>query len=1087
LLITNSNVCHFTFQDHQITSLNKDRNLVYSFDSQISTDEWCKVDAAKSSKFEEQGNVSPFLTPQYIKENFMDIKYAEGNYENVNSWQLIYVARRKLIGNVCNVFHGRIYFDAKRMQLMLVLVSDKSFRKLTHFNEDLQFKLLKAGGAIDSAFTFAEKVRVLISEFKCKPQLFIAGESLAGCLAQIIAFAVKFCYIDEFGKVWFSNEQGLRSNPRTLVFNSPSAQQIISRFTNNDSGEVYAQLDINKFNLSNRAASEGGNNLLNEPDDDVETAGASGMQLKPNNSQRSISKSCLLPEELEALQVLPLYALVNKDLKIEIPDFTIEENSITLYNDASPEEFIPKVRALVENNRADFQIASILVQQKFNNMILSKRRILVDQFENNDFKLSEEVLSMVNGWCSGSKICGLVKDVDKVLFAQLLQNTIPNLFYLAASDFVQLNIQDSLFNGVLVLIDDICQHSSKQLQTNIDQIPQTKAKIIYLVAREADGSDYCQAAPQLKHLNQESQDTLRKTKLQFMGNEMEAEKLFGELIGDHTISEILSFKRINETDARDEKDFYFDQGICSDDKENGFNGSVEEFTKKYQPQDCVLMNGAPGMGKSVAMRRIMVALQKKLPHYCIPLCNLSTISAFVGNISTLDDICKIAAKIVLQERSASPVVSTNMLETIILRKLKAKEAIFLIDDLDQVEPLQKEQVKRFVQTLSNSKFGVLVAARSKSILGSNFFASDRSFSLKPVQQNDRHDFVAKYIECFVESFNKEMISAKFTEEFAEELWGVPLHLMLVAESLKVETHSYFRPFKMLIAGATSVVLRNVEETKYSGLSRSLLKNVYRLAACAIFNNGKYTDIKFSNNDASVLYLKNFPLLSLNTILKSVSFTDSSITEYLVAEALVRAFQQDPDVDIQDYCNERLVKVFTTKEFGNVRSRMDIILQRAEGKIFRNLNGDLADIKGILLALIKDGKLELYKLLEACHTKIDYKRPWDVKCSRVKESPLYVALEHANDEFVQHLVQKGAKLDTIPKEKLYTLHWAVKFPTLNSEVKNCFKKLEKKLTARYQNKTPLDYAEASGNAEMVEFMIKKGAVVNSKSSTDGNWT
>jgi nucleoside-triphosphatase THEP1 len=1084
-LIINSKECNFAFQNYQIASLNKDRNLVYSFDwdsQSSSSDDWCKVDAVKNLKFE-GGSNSPFLTPQYITKNFIDVKYAEGNYENVNCWQILYVARRKIIGNVSNGFHGRLYFDAGRMQLMLVLDNDKILRKLKHFNKDYQCSLLQIGGTIDSAFTFAERVRLFISEFKCKPQLFVAGESLAGFLAQIIAFAVKFCSIDECGKVWFSHEQGLRSNPRALVFNSPSAQQIISRFANNDSGEVYAQLDVNNFNLGSKRASEEGKRLLNESDDEVDTAGASGMQSKLLESQRTIAKSSFLPEELQALQVLPLYALLHKDMEMDIPAFTIEKHGVTICNHVSPEEFIPRVRALVEKKRTEFQNASVLVQQKFNNLILSQRKILVDRFDNVGLKLSEEVLNVVNGWCSGTKIFGLEKDADKVLFAHLLQNSIPNLFYLSESDFKKLTLKNCSFNGVLVIIDDNQQQYSKHQNTDFDQIPQTRAKILNLVSKQPVGTDICQVAPHLKHLDQVSQCTLRKTKLQIMGNEMEAEELFGELKADFTISEILSFKCNNKTDdVSGEQGFYFDQQICSENK--SFNGTVDRLSNNYQPHEFILITGTPGVGKSVALKRIMAVLKKRLPHYFIMLFNLSTIEDYIGCSMILDDICNILVQIFVQEKSASLVGNLTVLKKLIGHKLEAKEAIFLIDDLDRVETMKKERVKKFFQILSVRNIGVIGSANSKTSFGSDFFAFNRAFSLKPIPQKERCDFVAKYVHHSLKHVNEESICKICHDALEEELWGTPLHLILIAESPKLEMQSSICPFKLLIAGATRKALMDVEEEKYPELSRIVLNLVCRLANCVIFNKRKFSPTELFKGDKDITYLRKFRLLSMNETLQTVSFTHARIAEYLVADALVRAFRKDPYVDKTDFNNERLFKVFTAGEFLHVRFHMNSILQcdGLEVNKLQNVNGELQKLKLILLALIKENKfLLLYKLLEACHKIINYKQLWDGPLSsRAKESPLYLALEQANEDFVSHLVQKGATLETIPIEKLYTLHWAVKFPSLNNAVKNGFNKFTNKLIVRCENKTPVAYATVSGNTEMVEFLIKKEADVNTKS-------
>jgi hypothetical protein len=293
-----------------------------------------KVDESKKS---ERGvDVFPKLTTQFIKDNFI-------TKENVIGWQLLYVAQGKKFGIIPNGFHGKLYFSADTKQLMLV-VQNEPLRLLTHLSEGMSRRFLKIGGGIDSAITFAEKVRLLISEFELKPQLCIAGESFAGFLAQIIAFSVQFCSI-ESDKVWFSIEQGVMLTPRVYIFDSPSAELMISRCARN-SDDAYTKLDIKNCTSSNASSVEESTSLVIQPVDEDEpedglnvvivSVGASGMQSYPCNPPQSISQTRFL---LEKREDLPPAEKVKKDN-------TTGENSSTMGNHVISEKSIPKVRAL---------------------------------------------------------------------------------------------------------------------------------------------------------------------------------------------------------------------------------------------------------------------------------------------------------------------------------------------------------------------------------------------------------------------------------------------------------------------------------------------------------------------------------------------------------------------------------------------------------------------------------------------------------------------------------------------------------------------------------------------------------------------
>lgn len=256
--------------------------------------------------------------------------------------------------------------------------------------------------------------------------------------------------------------------------------------------------------------------------------------------------------------------LEKNEVKPQIPAHSSNKVIITQGNSCG--ESIPKINSI--DNKCLLKNANKLVQQKFNDLIFSDLDCITDI----DLKLSKEVSEKVAACQSGAKICGLEKDVDKIMIAQLLQNSIPNLIYLAASDFVQLKLKEIAFSGVLVLIDDICG-------IDVELIPKTStAKVIILDSRAPDDKDLKQASPQLQHLDQESQEKLRMTRLRIFGKQVQAHIIFGPQIYDFTITEILSLKHVSATtSAKEETGFYVEQRIFNEGGQ--FDGTAEDLAK----------------------------------------------------------------------------------------------------------------------------------------------------------------------------------------------------------------------------------------------------------------------------------------------------------------------------------------------------------------------------------------------------------------------------------------------------------------------------------------------------------------------------
>jgi hypothetical protein len=165
-----------------------------------------------------------------------------------------------------------------------------------------------------------------------------------------------------------------------------------------------------------------------------------------------------------------------------------------------------------------------------------------------------------------------------------------------------------------------------------------------------------------------------------------------------------------------------------------------------------------------------------------------------------------------------------------------------------------------------------------------------------------------------------------------------------------------------------------------------MKDVYRLAVCAIFKEARYDDIKFEQKCARMGYLNNFPLLNMNKSKETVYFTHKFIPIYLVTEALIRAaFHLDPDVHKQDFDSDHLAQIFSTKGFQNMPSHLENIVQgtKCSDRQFKITNGNLLTVEQIILAFQQKNKLlKIYKPLEVVgHTSIYNKQMPD--CNETK--------------------------------------------------------------------------------------------------------
>jgi len=233
-------------------NLKFDHSIVYSYDFTKDTNEYTKNLVKWAQNQEETSKVQTWDSRYNLPTTDEIAKFASDVYnekkttnvsENVTEspWRLLYCARGKVLNGLLEGFYGELYFNTENKYLQLVIKGTSSLGNVWSDIKNVGLRL--KGGEVDSAFTFGEKVRELINEFKCKPMLLITGHSLGGYLAQIITYTITYCYADEDKKVKSRDVPNDDFGIYTAVFDAPAA------FTQICSIDPHDPLDLKRLEL----------------------------------------------------------------------------------------------------------------------------------------------------------------------------------------------------------------------------------------------------------------------------------------------------------------------------------------------------------------------------------------------------------------------------------------------------------------------------------------------------------------------------------------------------------------------------------------------------------------------------------------------------------------------------------------------------------------------------------------------------------------------------------------------------------------------------------------------------------------------
>lgn len=412
--------------EKQNLSLQIDGGLRYPFDFELDNDRTTKnlVEQAQKQKLEpKEVWDSKYKLPSLKVLH----KFASDIYDNysktsaseiklISPWRILYCAKTyawsgwKLnFSNIFNGFYGELYFNTENNYLLLAIKGTSSAKNIRADVNNVTFGL--KGGEIDSAFTFAEKVRKLILKFKCKPLLLITGHSLGGYLAQIITYTITYCYVDDCGTIRSREEPSEDFFIYTVVFDSPAAFKQICSIDPHDpikferlilpiTNFVFKINLVNSFRLigphlgqvlalkgfegsgevswkdwvNNTRQFHGVSNFANIDETELRKVCYLKLQDTKKYNCNAVPWSFFSSKDATRLRVYCDLPSMCKDLIGRLPKFTLSDTEILIDDSyVFPEQFIPQVFQLLQKSR------EFLDNEELKTAILTNKEVVLSE------------------------------------------------------------------------------------------------------------------------------------------------------------------------------------------------------------------------------------------------------------------------------------------------------------------------------------------------------------------------------------------------------------------------------------------------------------------------------------------------------------------------------------------------------------------------------------------------------------------------------------------------------------------------------------------------------------------------------------
>jgi hypothetical protein len=225
-------------------------NLILDTDLVLSSDEFKKniKYELQKTKLNEKSNIDKLNSvveypPPYIFGIFSSKVYETDQNDLPMGWQLLTTAF-----NEKNGYFGAAYWNSESHQIVIAhRGTDAS--KIDVLLTDLNGIVLnRYVSQMNSATTFADKLKRCLTELEVNFQLFFTGHSLGGWLAQITTFTSK--YLALYDCKFQNAQEGYHAH--TVVFDSPGCREMLLQMANDFSVRYKneSSLDVNSLDIT---------------------------------------------------------------------------------------------------------------------------------------------------------------------------------------------------------------------------------------------------------------------------------------------------------------------------------------------------------------------------------------------------------------------------------------------------------------------------------------------------------------------------------------------------------------------------------------------------------------------------------------------------------------------------------------------------------------------------------------------------------------------------------------------------------------------------------------------------------------------
>lgn len=713
--------------------------------------------------------------------------------------------------------------------------------------------------------------------------------------------------------------------------------------------------------------------------------------------------------------------------------------------------------------------------------------------EAHNFCLNEEWKQNVQEWSNGRKIGGFRSREEMHFIGYLIHNSIPRCFYYDYKQFlkmdkIQLKDMTSSSEVTLILIVENNEvHISAQDE---------KSKILYFVL----GSDADEEVNvKLFALDEKSQIQLRYSKLVFMGNEVSAVEIFGEdLLQELPVWTVYDFK---QEESLIEKINYCDQAISNENTRIEFK-SATAFAQELKKGNLkfVVISSDAGMGKSTALKQIAKTLQEELQCYWIVHINLFRIQKELHQVKSAltseNAAVELVKNVVLQE-----CINKEILAKVFNRKVEAQQMVLLFDSLDEVCPIHRETADKLITLLRETQLQIVVTTRPHE---GKSLRAEQTFKLELLTYwKMKIEFIRQQFESLkkkqpddLEAWFRRICGSSINVMDRENkyFWSIPLSLVMAVYTFNAELvikagselqhkadiyDNFLRKSikdtlddKMELKKETASMSEVYEEQieKYNIL-------IQILATFTIFNEGKVTE-RFKRKIAkNGVFINRFVVAKLFDGNQFVSFMHRSYAEHLVARLFVQQLASGTDEE-PILVFDQLQSILMDERNSEIRQHICGILA-ADTTLKLRLSPDVIKEGGerkLIELLIEDDLYEIYQQLKE-HLHCAHDHFVMVNDNGETINMLYLALRKARKDFVQDLLNDGAKIENILNEK-FVLQFAVKHD-LYDLVQRHIKSLTLDINQDEEQNDiccPLFYAARNGSKDMAKLLIENGALI-----------